>query len=125
MHHQHRDPTARSGSGQIAAHVSPACSGYSTTGAISGRLVAAGGPNGSPRLLPGTIHISGGGHEYTIRVPPAAAGTFYTEVPEGTYFVTGRSRLYQSGERDCTTAQTSIQVRADDTVDVDVVCRKL
>jgi hypothetical protein len=101
------------------------CIGYSTTGAISGRLVAAGGPNGSPRLLPGTIHISGGGHEYTIRVPPAAAGTFYTEVPEGTYFVTGRSPLYQSGEMDCTTAQTSIQVRADDGVDVDVVCHEL
>jgi hypothetical protein len=100
------------------------CIGYSTTGAISGRLVAVGGPNGSPRPLPGTIRISGGDHEYTIRVAPAAVGSFYAEVPEGTYSVTGRSPLYQSGERDCTTAQTSIQVRADDGVDVDVVCQE-
>jgi hypothetical protein len=100
------------------------CIGYSTTGGISGRLVAVGGPAVAPRPLPGTILISGGDHEYTIRVAPAAVGSFYFEVPEGTYSVTGRSPLYQSGERDCTTAQTSIQVRADDTVDVDVVCRE-
>jgi hypothetical protein len=96
------------------------CSGG--TGVISGELVAVGGPANVRKPLPGTVQISGEGHEFTYRVLPSAEGTFSVEVPTGTYVVTGRSPLYQGGRLDCHIAQPSLTVRANETITLDVAC---
>jgi hypothetical protein len=97
-----------------------ACSGR--TGVISGDLVAVGGPANVRQPLPGTVRISGEGHEFTYRVLPSADGSFSIEVPAGTYVVTGRSPLYQGGRLDCRVAQPSLVVREHETITVDVSC---
>jgi hypothetical protein len=97
-----------------------ACSGR--TGVISGELVAVGGPANVRQPLPGTVRISGEGHEFTYRVLPSADGSFSVEVPAGTYVVTGRSPLYEGGRVDCRMAQPSLMVGAGDTVTVDLAC---
>jgi hypothetical protein len=96
------------------------CSGG--TGVISGELVAVGGPANVRQSLPGTVQISGEGHEFTYRILPSADGSFSVEVPVGTYVVTGRSPLYQGGRLDCRIAQPSLTVRAHDAITVDVTC---
>ena len=96
------------------------CSG--ATGVISGELVAVGGPVNVRQPLPGTVQISGEGHESTYRVLPSADGSFSVEVPTGTYVVTGRSPLYQGGRLDCRIAQPSLTVGAHETITVDVSC---
>lgn len=96
------------------------CSGG--TGVISGELVAVGGPTNVPRSLPGTVQISGEGHEFTYRILPSADGSFSVEVPAGTYVVSGRSPLYQGGRLDCRVPQPSLTVHAHETITVDVTC---
>lgn len=96
------------------------CSGG--TGVISGELVAVGGPANVRRSRPGTVQISGEGHEFTYRILPSADGSFSVEVPTGTYVVTGRSPLYQGGGLDCRIAQPSLTVRSHETITVDVTC---
>ena len=96
------------------------CSGG--TGVISGELVAVGGPASVRQPLPGTVRISGEGHEFTYRVLPSADGSFSVEVPTGTYVVTGRSPLYEGGRVDCRIAQPSLTVRAGDTLTEDLAC---
>lgn len=96
------------------------CSGGA--GVISGELVAVGGPANVRQSLPGTVQISGEGHEFTYRVLPSAEGSFSIEVPAGTYVVTGRSPLYQGGRLDCRIAQPSVTLRPGDTVTLDVTC---
>jgi hypothetical protein len=100
--------------------VVPGCS--SGTGVISGELVAVGGPANVRQPLPGTVRISGEGHEFTHRVLPSADGSFSVEVPTGTYVVTGRSPLYQGGGSDCRIDQPSLTVGSHETVSVDVSC---
>ena len=97
-----------------------ACSGR--TGVISGELVAVGGPANVRQSLPGTVRISGEGHEFTYRVLPSADGSFSVEVPTGTYVVTGRSPLYEGGRVDCRIPQPSLIVRAGDTLTMDLAC---
>jgi hypothetical protein len=96
------------------------CSG--ATGVISGELVAVGGPTNVRQSLPGTVQISGEGHEFTYRVLPSADGSFSVEVPTGTYVVTGRSPPYQGGRLGCRIAQPPLTVGAHETITVDVAC---
>ena len=96
------------------------CSGG--TGLISGHLVEVGGPANVRRPVPGTVQISGEGHEFTNRIQPSADGGFSVEVPTGTYVVTGRSPLYQGGRFDCRIDQASLTVHAGETITIDVSC---
>jgi hypothetical protein len=72
-------------------------------GTLTGHLYAVGGPPpGSPRPWPGTVALTGPGVHRDIRV--GAGGRFSVVVPAGTYTVTGRSPLYQSGTGVCRAA---------------------
>jgi hypothetical protein len=97
------------------------CSGG--TGVISGELVAVGGPANVRQSLPGTVQISGEGHEFRYRIQPSADGGFSVEVPAGTYVVSGRSPLYQGGRFDCRINQPSLTVHAGETITIDVSCQ--
>jgi hypothetical protein len=72
------------------------------SGTLTGKLEAVGGPPGvAPRLLPGTLTISGGSGT-RIRTT-AADGAFSVKVPSGSYTVVGQSPqfLTNGGEGQC------------------------
>jgi hypothetical protein len=100
-----------------------ACIGYSTTGTITGHLIAVGGPNGQKRPLEGTVYVSGAA-DYQVDVPKAAVGGFSVTVEQGTYEVRGRSPGYQDGNVDCLPRESTVTVRADEGLLLDVVCQE-
>jgi hypothetical protein len=109
--------------GPSADDVGPSVSsGAPASGVIYGRLLAVGGPVSLRRSLPGSVEVSGGGHDFTYRIADAAHGRFHVEVPAGTYSVRGRSPLYQSGMSDCVVASSPVTVYMGGAIAVDVVC---
>jgi hypothetical protein len=73
--------------------------GYHQT--VPGRFVRAGGPApGSPVPLPGTITARTATGE-TFTATAGRVGRFTLSLPPGTYRVTGRSPLMQSGQMIC------------------------
>jgi hypothetical protein len=76
--------------------------GYHQT--VPGKFVRVGGPApGSPFPLPGTITARAAtGQMFTAKV--ARDGRFKLSLPPGTYRVTGRSPLMQSGHMTCAAA---------------------
>ena len=94
--------------------------GYHQT--VPGRFVRVGGPApGLPFPLPGTITARAAtGETFTATAGPD--GRFKLSLPPGTYSVTGRSPLMQSGQRTCAaTAELHIS-RGQPARPVTVVC---
>lgn len=90
---------------------------------IAGVLVAVGGAApGSARPVPGTVTIEGQDGQ-TMKTDARSDGTFSESVPVGRYTVTGRSPLYQNGQRDCVvTPPSTIAVAIGGTSKVTVTC---
>ena len=100
------------------SHSSPAIS----VATINGTLEAVGGPApGSPRPLPGNVTAAGRGHRYTASV--GSTGAYTITLPVGTYTLTGRSPLYQSGTLDCQ-AEDPVAVTSGGTVTANVYCQE-
>jgi len=69
---------------------------------VSGTFIRVGGPPpGSPVPLPGTITAHGASGA-TFAATAGSNGRFKLSLPPGTYHVTGRSPLIQSGKAVCT-----------------------
>jgi hypothetical protein len=100
---------------------------YPAFGSISGTLEAVGGPprptgsSAAGRPLPGQVTVTGAGHTYAVVV--GQTGQYSLSVPPGTYTITARSPLYQSGAADCR-AQNPATVAADRNVQADVACQE-
>jgi hypothetical protein len=74
------------------------------TGVVQGMLEAVGGPApGTPRPLQGSITLRDS--DATIFTATVGSdGAFLVRVPIGTYAITGRSQVYDSGSVDCTSS---------------------
>jgi hypothetical protein len=74
------------------------------TGVVKGTLEAVGGPGPGPaRPLNGSIALrDSDGAVFTATA--GSDGVFLVQVPIGTYAITGRSPLYESGNTDCTSS---------------------
>jgi hypothetical protein len=93
------------------------------TGVVQGRLEAVGGPGpGTPRPLKGSITLRDS--DGTIFTATAGSdGAFLVRVPIGTYAITGRSPVYDSGNVDCpSSGPVSLTVGA--TIRVLVACQE-
>ncbi len=90
--------------------------------AVPGKFVRVGGPPpGSPVPLPGTIAARAATGE-TLTASAGRDGRFTLSLPPGTYRVTGRSPLAQSGQMICAaTAQLRV-TRGKPARPVTVVC---
>jgi len=71
--------------------------------------------------LPG--HVTASGRRQTYTSTAGAHGVYSINVPPGTYTVTGRSPLYQSGDVDCETL-APVAATSASTVVVNVGCEK-
>lgn len=94
--------------------------GYHQT--VPGTFAVAGGPvPGSPRPLPGTITARAAtGQTFTARV--GRNGRFTLSLPAGSYQVTGRSPLIQSGQMICAATAELRVVRRKPARPITVVC---
>jgi len=94
------------------------------TGRISGRLLAVGGPAGTPnRPLSGTVELRGGDEGWiSLQIEPD--GAFEKAVPPGRYTVVGHSPLYQSNAAPCFAATRVVTVRPHATTKVSVTCEE-
>ncbi len=98
-----------------------ACTGHADKGTISGHLLAVGGPAGIPnRPLSGTVSLKGSDN-FQVAVGPD--GSYSLSVPQGTYSVSGRSPLYQGGQRICR-ASHPVTVTKGAVVKADVFCQE-
>jgi hypothetical protein len=94
--------------------------GYHQT--VHGRFVRVGGPApGSPFPLPGTI-IARAVTGETFTVTAGRDGRFKLSLPRGTYRVTGRSPLMQSGQMICAATAELHVSRGQPARPVTVVC---
>jgi hypothetical protein len=93
--------------------------GYQT---VHGRFVRVGGPApGAPVPLPGTITArTRSGQTYTASA--GKNGRFQLSVPPGSYRVTGRSPLMQSGQMVCNATAELHVTRGEHARPVTVVC---
>jgi hypothetical protein len=92
-------------------------------GLVTGTLEAVGGPApGSPRPLSGTVTLRNTGGS-TFAAQTSSDGTFSIEVPAGSYAITGRSPLFQSGAVDCQ-ASGPLTVTAGGTSSVAIDCQE-
>ena len=93
----------------------------STTGTVTGRLVADGGPAPDPSPLGGTVTFSDAtGTVEVVDVP--LSGEFQVVLPVGSYSADGRSPTIEDGLLSCRPAAGWLEVRAEQTTTVDVVC---
>jgi hypothetical protein len=94
--------------------------GYHQT--VPGRFVRVGGPApGSPFPLPGTIIARAAGGE-TFTATAGRDGRFTLSLPPGSYRVTGRSPLMQSGRMICAATHELHVSRGQPARHVTVVC---
>ena len=94
--------------------------GYHQT--VSGKFVRVGGPApGSPFPLPGTITARTATDE-TFTATAGRDGRFKLSLPPGTYRVTGRSPLMQSGQMICAAKEELNVSRGQPARPVTVVC---
>jgi hypothetical protein len=90
-------------------------------GNLTGHLYGVGGPApGAPRPWSGTVTLIGPYFHRDIQV--GADGVFSVFVPPGTYTVTGRSPLYQSGTGVCRAAGATT-VSGGHRTQADVLCQ--
>jgi hypothetical protein len=99
-----------------------ACSGQAPSGGtLTGHLYGVGGPApGLPRPWPGTVILAGPGIRRDI--PVGASGSYSAMVSPGTYTVTGRSPLYESGAVLCRAAGVATVTSGHSTT-ADVLCQ--
>jgi len=99
-----------------------ACSGQAPAGGtLTGHVYGVGGPApGLPRPWPGTVILAGPGIRRDIRV--GASGSYSAMVSPGTYTVTGRSPLYESGAVLCRAAGVATVASGHSTT-ADVLCQ--
>jgi len=92
-------------------------------GLVLGTLDAVGGPApGAPRPLPGTITLlNSNGTRFTATA--GSNGTFSVRVPPGSYTITGRSPLYDSGTVDCQSIEP-VTVGAGASTHLQVLCQE-
>ena len=98
--------------------------GSGSSGSISGRLLAVGGPSpGSPRPLRGEIVVTdaSGASVATVEVP--SDGSFSVVVPAGNYTVEGRSKYYNGGRTACF-ARKPVVIADGTSVETDVFCQE-
>jgi hypothetical protein len=89
---------------------------------VTGTFVRVGGPApGSPFPLPGTITARAATGK-TFTATASDDGHFRLSLPPGTYRVTGRSPLMQSGQMTCAATTTLRVTRGKSTDHVTVVC---
>lgn len=93
------------------------------TGFVRGTLEAVGGPApGAPRPLKGSISLRDSvGTIFTATA--GSDGVFLVRVPIGTYAITGRSPLYNSGNADCPSSGP-VTLTAGATIRVVVACQE-
>jgi hypothetical protein len=102
------------------------CASAPTTGFVSGRLQAVGGPApGSPRPINGKVTVRGpNGRSYSAKTE--ADGQFLIQVPVGSYLVTARSPQYEGGQTMCLQTGTPIKVNENSTTgNVTVDCEEM
>jgi photosystem II stability/assembly factor-like uncharacterized protein len=100
-------------------------SSTSGNGVVLGALEAVGGPApGTPRPLRGAITLrDSAGTAFTATA--GSDGVFSVRVPTGSYTITGRSPLYDSGNVDChSIAPAPVTVTAGATIRVVVACQE-
>jgi photosystem II stability/assembly factor-like uncharacterized protein len=92
------------------------------SGLIDGTLEAVGGAApGTPRPLSGSITLrNSDGRVFTATA--GSGGVFTVRVPIGTYTVTGRSPLYDSGSANCYSGGPATVTGAGETIHVIVAC---
>jgi hypothetical protein len=91
-------------------------------GRVAGRLLAVGGPQGTPtRPLPGGVTLRGEGTTYQSLV--GDNGRFDRAVQPGRYRVLGGSPAYNDGRGQCSPLHRFVTVRAHQTVHVSVFCQ--
>jgi hypothetical protein len=90
------------------------------SGTLTGRLVLAGGP-APGRTIPadGSVVVTGSGQSHVVQV--GSDGRFTSELPPGTYMVTGTSAAFNDGMSVCQ-AQTKVTVIEGKTSDTGVLC---
>jgi hypothetical protein len=95
-----------------------------STGFVSGRFQAVGGPvSRTPTPLRGTVTVRGSsGKTYNTIV--RADGQFLIQVPVGVYGVTGRSPQYMGGQSMCLNVPL-IKVNPNAATNVDVNCQEM
>jgi hypothetical protein len=113
-------------SGTFSGLPAPVATNPSGSGQLAGALEAAGGPApGSPGPLPGTVFVwSVRSGKLVATTTVGTQGTFSVTVPAGSYRVTGRSPLYESGNADCIGTPATVTVRARATRHVQVWCEE-
>jgi hypothetical protein len=99
----------------------PPAASPAAEGTLTGHLYHVGGvAPGAPRPWPGTVTLTGPGVHRDAQV--GTAGRFSVLVPAGTYAVTGRSPLYQSGTGVCRAAEPAT-VTTGHRTEADVFCQ--
>jgi hypothetical protein len=110
--------------GQTPPATASTGSAAATTGTITGRLVAVGGPAGATnRALAGTVSITDTRTRHRESIPVGADGRYSIRVAPGTYLVEGHSPSYGDDTYPCQAAGP-VQVTADATVRSDVTCQE-
>ena len=96
-------------------------SSASSQGNVSGRLIASGGPYGTPGSpMNGVITFtSSAGDAVTVNTRPT--GSFIARLDVGTYEVTGTSQQFDNGQQLCR-VMAPVVVTAGEQVAIDVVC---
>jgi hypothetical protein len=105
----------------VALAVVAGCSSSTAKGAISGRLMAVGGPVGNAdHPLPGTVVLTNPDRRSTM-VEIGDDGTFDVHVAAGSYSLSGNSPLFGDGMYECR-AEGQVVVQASTPVTVEVDC---
>lgn len=90
--------------------------------AVTGLLVASGGPAGTPNVgLTGQVVLSGPAGRFTADAN--AAGKFSLRVPAGTYTATGSSPLQDGGRGECR-ADGPVTLSSADVLGLSIVCQR-
>ena len=102
--------------------VSPSSSPPAGNATLTGLLLAVGGaPPGSPRLLPGSVTITG---PVTQHVVVGTDGKYQAVLPVGTYTVTGTSPQFNDGATNCRIAGATVTLKPGRPVVADVMCEE-
>jgi hypothetical protein len=91
---------------------------------VTGRLLAVGGPAGTPnRPLRGTVILHGPGGSI-VKAPVGRDGKFQIQIAAGRYRIEGKSPDYLSGTGICRTDARTTTLILGKTVTADVLCQE-
>jgi len=99
-----------------------ACTGGVAGGTVSGHLLRVGGPvgAGSPPLS-GTVTFTSSSGTVT-KVHASASGGFHSDLPAGTYTLTGTSPALNDGELICYSNPRMMEMKSESAMTQDVFC---